>query len=110
MTVGLDLIIRASEKLAVRNDILEHEIKGLHTALVDEKKRQKKGKPIGLFLKDEPGQAIFFSPAKIAAVQARQEELEAQKELEKLEKKTERQKKVNERECKAQEASGTARN
>ena len=104
ITAGLDLIIRASEKLAIRNDILEHEMKGLRTALVDEKKRRKKGKPMGLFVKDEPGQAMFFSPAKIAAVRARQKELEAQKEQEKLEKAVERQIKATERGRKAQEA------
>ena len=34
---GLGLMIRASEKLAIKNDILEHEILGLRTALADEK-------------------------------------------------------------------------
>jgi hypothetical protein len=92
MNMGLDLMIRASEKLVIRNDILEHEIRGLRTALIDEKKRRKRGKPMGLFIKDEPGQAIFFSPARIATVRARQEELEAQREQEKLEKEVERQK------------------
>ena len=62
--------MRVSEKLVIQNDILEYEIRGLRTALVGEKKRRKKGKPIGLFMKDEPGQAIFFSPAKIAMVRA----------------------------------------
>ena len=103
IAAGLDLIIRASEKLAIRNNILEHEIIGLRTALVDEKKRRKRGKPMGLWDKDEPGQAIFFSPAKIAAVRARQGELEAQKEQEKLKKELERQNKAVEKERKAQE-------
>ena len=103
MTTELDLVIRASEKLAIRNEILEHEIKGLRTVLIDEKKRRKRGKPMGLFIKDEPGQAMFFSPAKIAAVRARQEELEAQREQEKLEKEVERQNRAVERERKAQE-------
>jgi hypothetical protein len=49
MNMGLDLMIRASEKLVIRNDILEHEIRGLRTALIDEKKRRKRGKPMGLF-------------------------------------------------------------
>ena len=104
IAAGLDLVIRASEKLAIKNDILEHEIVGLRTALVDEKKRRRRGKPMGLFVKDEPGQAMFFSLAKIAAVRTRQEELEAQKEQEKLEKEVERQNRPAERERKAQEA------
>jgi hypothetical protein len=90
ITMGLDLIIRATEKLAIKNDILEHENKGLRTALIDEKKRRKRGKPMGLFAKDEPGQAIFFSPAKITAVRTRQKELEAQKEQERLKKEVDR--------------------
>ena len=40
-----------------------------------------------LFAKDEPGQAMFFSPGRIAAVRERQHELEAQKEAERLSKK-----------------------
>jgi PAS domain-containing protein len=99
----MDLIIRASEKLAIRAELLEHENTGLRTALVGEKKRRKRGKPMGLFIKDEPGQAVFFSPAKIAAVRARQEELEAQRNQEKLEKEVERQDRAAERERKAQE-------
>jgi len=101
---GLDLIIRATEKLVVKNDILEHENKGLRAALVDEKKRRKKGKAIGLFPKDKPGEAIFFSPAKIAAIRTRHEKLESQKAQEKLEKETERQNKAVEKEKKLQEA------
>lgn len=103
MAAEMDLIIRASEKLAIRVELLEYKNIGLRTALVDEKKRRKKGKPMGLFIKDKPGQAMFFSPAKIAAVRARQEELEAQKEQEKLEKEVERQNRAAEKERKAQE-------
>ena len=34
---------------------------------------------MGLFVKDEPGQAMFFSPGKIAAARTRQKELDTQK-------------------------------
>ena len=47
IAAGLDLVIRASEKLAIKNDILEHEIVGLRTALVDEKKTPEKGETDG---------------------------------------------------------------
>ena len=104
IATGLDLIIRATEKLVIKNNILEHENKGLRTALIDEKSRRKKGKPMGLFTKDEPGQAIFFSPAKITAVRAHQQELEAQKEQERLKKEVDRQNKAAEKELKAQKA------
>ena len=55
-----------------------------------------------LFAKDEPGQAIFFSPGKIAAVRKRQQELEAEKEAEKLAKEAEKHRRAIEREQKAQ--------
>ena len=59
---------------------------------------------MGLFPKDEPGQAMFSSPAKIEAVRAHQAQLETAKEQEKLKKELERQAKVAERERKVQEA------
>ena len=97
------LLARACEKLVINNEILEHENGGLREALQTEKKRRKRGKMMGLFPKDEPGQAMFFSPAKIAAVRAHQEGLEAQKEQEKLDKELERRAKAAEKERKAQE-------
>ena len=95
---GIDLIIRATEKLVIQKDILEHENKGLRAALIGEKKRRKRGKNMGLSAKDEPGQAMFFSPGKIAAVRARQEKLEAQKEQEKLAKEAEKHRRAVEKE------------
>ena len=101
---GLDLIIRATEKLVIEKDILQHENKGLRTALVAEKKRRKRGKAMDLFAKDEPGQTMFFSPGKIAAVRLRQQELEGQKERQKFAKEAEKERKAVEREQKAQKA------
>ena len=100
---GLDLIIRAAEKLVIEKDILEHENKGLRTALVTEKKRRKRGKAMELFAKDEPGQAMFFSPGRIAAIRTRQQELEVQKEQERLAKEADKELKAIEREQKAQD-------
>ena len=59
---------------------------------------------MGLFPKDEPGQAVFFSPGKIAAVRAHQEQLAARKQQEQRDKEHQRQAKAAERERKAQEA------
>ena len=59
---------------------------------------------MGFFAKDEPGQAMFFSPGKIAEVRVRQEELDTQKEQERLAKEAEKQRRASEREQKAQEA------
>ena len=76
----VNLLARAAEKLVINNDILEHENRGLRETLQTEQKRRKRGKKMGLFSKNKPGQAMFFSPTKIAAVRAHQDELEAQKE------------------------------
>ena len=99
---GLNLIVRATEKLAIQKEILEHENQGLRAALIGEKKRRKRGKAMELFVKDKPGQAMFFSPDKIAAVRERQQELETQKEAERLIKEVEKQRRAIERKCKAQ--------
>jgi len=101
---GIDLIIRASEKLAIRNEILEHDNQGLRTALVNEKKRRKRGKPAGLFDQERPREAQFFSPAKVAAVRSRINELEQQKQLKKTEAEERRRNRAAEKERKAQEA------
>ena len=101
---GLDLIIRATEKLTIEKEILKHENQGLRAALVGEKKRRKRGKAMELFAKDEPGQAIFFLFGKIAAVRERQQELEAQKKAERLAKEAEKHRRAIEREQKAQQA------
>lgn len=100
----MELLAKAAEKLAISKEILEHENAGLRDSLKNEKKRRKRGKKMGLFPKDEPGQAMFFSPAKIAAVREHQDGLEAQKEQEKLNKELLRKEKAAERKRKAQEA------
>ena len=101
---GVDLIVRGMEKLVVERDILQHQVDQLRGTIVNEKKRRKRGKNMGLLIKDEPGQAMFFSPGKIAAARACQEELDTQKEEERLAKEVEKQRKAFEREQKAQEA------
>ena len=66
------VLIRAAEKLAAQNEILLHQNKALSKTLVEEKRRRKRGKAIGLLDKDrQPGEAQFFSPARVAAVQER---------------------------------------
>jgi DDE superfamily endonuclease len=88
-TAGLDFMIQASQDLVIKLEIATHENKGLRTALVEKKKRQKKGKPTGLFIKDEPGHPIFFSLTKVASIRACQQEYKAQKKQEKLDKELE---------------------
>ena len=99
----VDQLARAAEKLAISKEILQHEINGLQEALLNERKRRKRGKKMGLVDKDEPGQAVFFSPAKIEAARARQLEVEAQKEKDRLDKELQRREKAAEKDCKAQE-------
>ena len=99
---GMDLIIRGIEKLAVEKDILEHTNNGLIEASIGEKKRRRRGKPMGLLSPDASGQAMFFSPARIAVIREQQQELEAQKEAEKLTKEANKQRKAIEKNEKAQ--------
>ena len=100
---ALDDIIRAAEKLSITADIQAHKLKGLREALVDEKRRRKRGKAMDLFAKDKPGQAMFLSPDRIATIRARQEQLETEREQVRLAKEQEKKRKVIERELKAQE-------
>ena len=99
----VNIILRASQKLAIRAELLEHENIGLRQALINEKGRRKRGKAMGLIGKDEAGQAIFFSPGKIAEVRAKHEELRAQKEQEQRAKELKKQEQALSRERKKQE-------
>ena len=76
LTMEVDLLLRAVEKLSVKNEILDHECSGLRTTLIAEKKRRKRGKKMRILNKEESGQAVFVSPAKIAAIRARREKEE----------------------------------
>ena len=110
MAAEVNIILRASQKLATRAELLEHENTGLRQALIDEKGRRKRGKAMGLNGRDEAGQAIFYSPAKIAAVRAEHEELRAQKEQEKREKEAKKQEQALAKERKKQELQGRREN
>ncbi|KAH7394673.1 hypothetical protein BKA66DRAFT_380518, partial [Pyrenochaeta sp. MPI-SDFR-AT-0127] len=82
-TAKMEEIIRACGKFAIQNEILQHENIGLRAALVEEKKKRKRGKGMGLFDKERPGEAQFFSPAKVAAVRQRAEEIQIESQLQK---------------------------
>jgi hypothetical protein len=99
----VELIMKASEKLALKNEILEHQNKSLHEALIGEKKRRTRSKPMGLIDKDNPGRAQFFSPSKVEAARQRAQEIEGQKEQEKPEAAERRRRKALERKEKARE-------
>jgi len=58
--------LHASEKLATKLEISQHEIQGLKRALVEEKKKRKRGKRLSLYEAGESvGQARFFSPSRV---------------------------------------------
>ena len=80
----LELILRASEKLAFKNEILLHENRALVRALNEEKKRRKRGKALGLLNTEESaGKAQFWSPSKVAAARqhADEEKLKKQEKI-----------------------------
>jgi hypothetical protein len=70
--------------MVVRNDLLRHENSYLNSTLIDEVKRRKKGKPMGLLAEEEPKYGQFWSPTKIAI---RREEIRAQEDQEQQESK-----------------------
>ncbi|KAK5139604.1 hypothetical protein LTR04_003455, partial [Oleoguttula sp. CCFEE 6159] len=54
------------EKLATKLEISQHENQGLKRALVQERKKRKRGKRLNLYEEGEnPGQARFFSPSRV---------------------------------------------
>jgi hypothetical protein len=79
----MEQLIHACEKFAIQNDILRSENTGLRIALVDEKKKRKRGKGMGLFNKERPGEARFYRPEEVTAVRERAKELKIQAQLQK---------------------------
>jgi hypothetical protein len=68
------ILLHASEKLATELEIARHEIQGLRNTVIHEKKKRKRGKAMHLYDPEEKeGQALFFSPAKIARCRDRAE-------------------------------------
>ena len=66
------ILLHASEKLAAELEIVRYENQGLRKTIIHEKKRRKRGKAMNLYDPEEKeGQALFFSPAKVARVRAR---------------------------------------
>jgi len=50
---------------------------------VQEKRRRKRGKAMGLLDKERPGEAQFFSPARVAAVREQAYEIEIENQRQK---------------------------
>ncbi|EED11969.1 conserved hypothetical protein [Talaromyces stipitatus ATCC 10500] len=103
LSEATQLALKALQKYAVQNEILEHQQQGLVDALIGEKKRQKRGRPLGLIDKDNPGEAQFFSPGRIEAARQQIQNIELQKEQGKIEAANRRTQKAFARQQKAQE-------
>ncbi|KAK4963929.1 hypothetical protein LTR28_004256, partial [Elasticomyces elasticus] len=59
-------LLHASEKLATKLEIAQHELEGAKRALAQEKKKRKRGKRLVLYEEGESaGQARFFSPSRV---------------------------------------------
>ena len=66
------VLLYASEKLATNLDIVQYKNAGLRKTIIHKKKKRKYGKAMHLYDKGEKeGQALFFSPEKIARVRER---------------------------------------
>ncbi len=66
------ILLRAGEKLATELEIVQYENQGLRKAIFHEKKKRKRGKAMNLYdPMENEGQALFFSPAKVARVRQR---------------------------------------
>jgi hypothetical protein len=103
ITEELGLLIKASEKLAIENEVLQHDNMRMKQAAIWEKTRRKRGKPMGLFEPDRPGEAQFFSPSKIATVRERLKDKEEENEQQRREKEERQQQRAIAREEKARE-------
>ncbi|EED12254.1 conserved hypothetical protein [Talaromyces stipitatus ATCC 10500] len=103
LSEATQLALKALQKYAVQNEILEHQQQGLVDALIGEKKQQKRGRPLDLIDKDNSGEAQFFSPGRIEAARQRIQNIESQKEQGKIEAANRRTQKAFARQQKAQE-------
>ena len=81
------LVSQSVHTWSTRIALLEHENKGLKEALINEKKRRQRGKPLLLQPAEEyAGGAIFWSPAKVRDARDRQAEKDAEKQAQQLQK------------------------
>ena len=100
------ILMRGGEKLAAENKILRKEVEGLREVIFEEKRKRKRGKALNFYEEGEmEGQALFFSPAKVARARERAAALE---EAESQRKRTAADRKMQQaiaREEKAREAA-----
>jgi hypothetical protein len=80
---NVELLIKSIDTLILENGLLRLENFNLNSALITEKKHQKRPKPLGLLGAEEPKYSQFWSPVKIGL---QRDEIKAKEEQEKLEK------------------------
>src|SRR5581483_10293565 len=69
--------------ITTQNEILRNENHGLKSALIEEKRKRKRQKPLKSYLREEDDQAaVIFSPNKIAYCRQRIKDIEQEKEQE----------------------------
>jgi hypothetical protein len=65
-------LLHVSEKLTAELEIAQYRIQGLEKTIIHKKKKRKRGKAMNLYDPGEKeGEALFFSPARIGRVRAR---------------------------------------
>ena len=79
----MDLLCKSMEAMVFENDLLRHENTQIHQTLLNEVKRRKRGKPMGLLGANEPKFGQFWSPTKLAI---RKQEIETQAQQEERQK------------------------
>ena len=65
------ILVRVGEKLISENKLLRIENEGLRDAIFEEKRKRKRGKALNFYEGEQAGEALFFSPAKIARARER---------------------------------------
>lgn len=77
----INKVFKATETMASKISILEHENRGLRQAIIIEQSKHKKGKKLNLCSEESQG-AEVYSPEKVAKARVYQEEKEAQELVE----------------------------
>ena len=73
--------------ISVQKTLLQHKVGQLEEALINEKKRRQRGKPLLLEAPEEyHGGAVFWSPSKVQAARDRQEQKDAEEKAMQLQK------------------------
>ena len=79
------------EHIQMQNEILRNENNSLKSALIEEKRKRRRQKPLKSYLRDEDDQvAVVFAPNKIKLCRQRMEEVEEQRQQEEARKQEEK--------------------